>query len=258
MIEEKKILVNQINTNYKITGQGEPILILHGWGGSSDSWQKVQEVLAIQGYKVIVPDLPGFGKSDYPRFPWTLDDYVQWLNDFTSALDFNVFFLLAHSFGGRIAIRFALKQRSKIKKLILCSSAGIKENPDFKTKVIIFLAKLGKKIFSWKILASFEGIFRKSFHRILCHRDYIKASPVMKATMKNILAEDLAGNLSSIKNETLIVWGEDDKMVPVKNAYFFKEKIGNSQLEVLKGVKHGIHLAEPEKLSEIILKFLHS
>ncbi len=65
-MEEKELLINNLRANYKIAGQGPAILILHGWGGSSDSWLKVQEILANQGYRVVGPDFAGFGKSKSP------------------------------------------------------------------------------------------------------------------------------------------------------------------------------------------------
>ena len=78
----------------------------------------------------------------------------------------------------------------------------------------------------------------------------------MKETIKKVLDEDLLSDLSKIKTKTLIVWGSVDKMVPLKYAHIFKEKIENSRLEIMPKVGHSPHLEDPKKLSEIILKFL--
>ena len=125
-MKEKKILINGLKTNYKIAGLGPAILILHGWGGGSNSYIPVQKFLAGAGYKVIVPDLPGFGKSEPPLSAWGVSDYVEWVNEFVNNQGLEKFFLLAHSFGGRVAIKFAVKHPEKILNLILYEAAGIK------------------------------------------------------------------------------------------------------------------------------------
>ena len=78
----------------------------------------------------------------------------------------------------------------------------------------------------------------------------------MKEVMKRVLAEDLFIYLDGIKSKTLIVWGEKDKLVPVKHAYIFKEEIKDSRLEIIKKIGHSPHLEASEKFSNIILDFL--
>lgn len=256
MIEEKTILIDNLKINYKIAGQGPVILILHGWGGSSDSWIKVQEILAKEGYQVICPDLPGFGKSKTPFKPWNVVDYAKWLFAFTNFLNLERFFVVAHSFGGRVAIKFAIIYPEKLKSLILCSSAGIKPKPGLKTRIIFRLAKIGNAIFTPKILTRFQNGTRNLFYIFLRHHDYVKANGTMKETIKKVLDEDLLNNLPQIKTKTLIIWGSADRLVPVKYAHIFQEKIENSKLEILAKIGHSPNLEAPKKLAKIILDFL--
>lgn len=257
-MREEKVLINGLEVNFKIGGEREPLLILHGWGGSSDSWIRVQEILANKGYKVICPDFPGFGKSKTPISPWNVDNYVDWLKDFINLLNLENFFLLAHSFGGRVAIRFATLYPEKIKSLILCASAGIKPKPRPHQKIFRVLAKIGNALFSRKPFIRFQNGARNYFYMLLRQRDYLRADGTMKKTIKKVLGEDLLSDLPKIKTKTLIIWGQDDKMVPLKYAYIFKEKIKNSELEILPKIGHSPHLEVPEKLSEIITHFLRS
>ena len=76
---EKIVFVDNLKINLKVVGQGEPVLILHGWGSSIKSWLRVQEFLAEKGFKVIVPDLPGFGESSVPEKAWTVLDYKNFI-----------------------------------------------------------------------------------------------------------------------------------------------------------------------------------
>lgn len=256
MIEEKEILINNLKANYKIAGEGPAILVLHGWGGSSDSWIKVIQILTKEGLKVICPDFPGFGKSKTPLEPWSIDDYIKWVVDFANSQNLEDFFIISHSFGGRVAIKFVANYPERVKGLILCASAGIKPKPGLKTKIIFRLSKIGNAIFTPKYLVRFKDGTRNLFYVFLRHKDYVKANGTMKETIKKVLEEDLLPDLSKIKTKTLIIWGKNDKMVPLKYAYFFKENIENSKLEIIPKVGHSPHLEVPEKLSEIILKFI--
>ena len=255
-MEEKFISINNLEINYKIAGSGPAILILHGWNGSSDSWSKVSEMLAENGFKVICPDFPGFGKSKTPFQPWCVDDFVKWFYELRNSLKLENFFLLAHSFGGRVAIKFAIKYPEKVKSLILCASAGIKPKPELKTRIIFWLAKIGNAIFTPKPLARFKDGTQNLFYLFLRHKDYVKADGTMKETMKNVIQEDVLPLLSQIQTKTLIIWGDRDKLVPVKYGHIFKENIPNSKLEILPKIGHSPNLEAPEKLAQIILNFL--
>ena len=255
-MEEKEIFINGLKINYKIAGEGPAILILHGWGGSSDSWLRVQEILSKENYSVIVPDFPGFGKSITPLEPWGIGDYSNFLLRFIEELGLEEFFVVAHSFGGRVAIRFVGQYPEKIKRLILCDSAGIKAKPELKTKIIYWIARIGNAAFTPKHLIRLKDKVRNLFYIFLRHKDYVKADGTMRETIKKVLEEDLLGDLSKVTTKTLIVWGNIDRMVPVKFAHIFKENIKDSRLEILPKVGHSPHLEVPEKLSEIILEFL--
>ncbi len=235
-----------------------PILILHGWGGSSRSWTGVKDVLVSQGFNVFVPDLPGFGEEKPSETPWTVSDYENWVLNFAQQNKLEKFFLLGHSNGGRIAIKLSAKHPEKVAGLILCGSAGIKVKPGFKTKIIILVAKIGNAVFSPSILKRFKDSARNLFYIFLRGKDYVKARGVMKETFKEVLAEDLLPYLSKIETKTLLVWGEKDKMVPIKQAYIFKEQIKNSKLEILPKMSHVPHLENPEKLAGTIINFIQS
>lgn len=255
-MKEEKVLINSLWTNYKISGNSlKTILILHGWGGSSDSWKKVIQILS-NNFKVICPDLPGFGKSDFPTKPFTLDDYVNWLSLFSQKLNLSKFFLLGHSFGGRIAIKFSILNPQKIEKLILVNSAGIESYKTFPTRIAFFFAKVGNFLFSKKCFVQFKNFFSQIFYFLFRIQDYAKAKGVMRETMKNIVSEDLLSQLSKISCDTLIVWGKKDKILPLKYAFLFKEKIPNSQLIFLQNTGHSPHLEVPEKLSQVLLQNL--
>jgi len=256
MIEEKKLQILGIETNYKVAGKGPVLLILHGWGGSSDSWQKVIDILEKENIKLIVPDFPGFGKSKTPPQAWSVQNFVEWLKEFLENLKIDKFFLLGHSFGGRVAIKFAVNFPEKLKALILVNSAGIKPKWGPKETLIFYLALLGNAIFAKNFLKRFKDKARNIFYRFFRDRDYGKAKEEMKETMKKVIEEDLFPLLPQIRVKTFILWGEKDNVVPLKYGKMMKEKIENSELIIFPNVRHSPHLEIPEKFSEKIIEIL--
>ncbi|MCX6760644.1 MAG: alpha/beta hydrolase [Candidatus Nealsonbacteria bacterium] len=257
-MREEVVTINNLKINYKIAGNGPAVLLLHGWGGSSDSWLEVEEFLVKENYFVIAPDLPGFGKSAPPPEPWGIQDYSDFIFNFTEKLKLDSFFLLGHSFGGRIAIKFSGQHADKLKSLILCDAAGIRIEPNIKTKTIMAAAKVGNVLFSHRLFAVIKERLRNIFYFLLRNRDYVKADGVMRETIKKALGENLFSELPKIKVKTLIVWGEADQLVPVKCAHVFNKKIVGSQLNIMPKIGHSPHLEAPEKLSQIIIYFLKS
>lgn len=255
MIEDR-IKLKNVLTNYKISGGGKPLLILHGWGGSSNSWDKIREILSKKGYRVVSPDFPGFGKSQNPDFPWNLDDYVEWATGMIKYAELENFVLIGHSFGGRVAIKIAARYPDMVRRLILCSPAGVKMKPTVFSSLMLLLSELGNYFLSSKYLQVVKDFLRGMIYFLIKNRDYVKADGLMKEVMKKVLKEDLFFYLSRIEAKTLIVWGEIDKIVRIKYAKIFKENIKDSQLVVLPKIGHSPHLEEPQKLAQIIEDFL--
>jgi len=258
MFEERQILINGLQINYKMAGEGEPLLILHGWGGSSNSWIEVQKILAKEGLKVIVLDLPGFGKSKSPPLPWGVEDYNRFVSNFIGEIGLEKVNLMGHSFGGRIAIKFAVLHPERLKKLILCASAGIKHPLNFFQSIILKLSIFGNFLFSKRPFKRYKDVAQNFFYSLLRHKDYAKAKGVMKETLKKVLEEDLKPELCQIKTNTLLIWGSKDKAVPLEDVYLMKENIPQSVLEIIQGTSHTPNLEVPEKLAEVILRFIES
>ena len=253
---ENQISIDDLKVNYKIAGEGFPFLILHGWGGSSNSWNVVQDILSKSGYKVISIDLPGFGKTPSPQVPWEIKDYSDFILKFVEKLKLGKIILLGHSFGGRISIKFASLHPERLEKLVLFASAGIKHPWNFRKRIIYSFVAIGNFILSPKFLRRVKDLARNIFYISIRQRDYTKVKGAMRETFKKVVDEDLAPDLSRISTNTLIVWGERDNAVPLADAYFIKEKISKSILKIIPNVGHTLNLENPEKLSETILKFL--
>jgi len=273
-MEEKKISINNLELNYKIAGEDQRILnskgikvlpsetrqvlILHGWGGSSDSWAKVTDILANNGFKVVCPDFPGFGKSKTPFSPWDLNDYTAWVDEFIKFLNLEKFILIGHSFGGRVAIKFSVKYPEKISKLILVAAGGaesIETSNELEKKVLKNFSSFMKK---FSFLPGYDFL-RKIFYRFIIKKtDYLKVEGILKEIFKKVIKENLIPYLTEIKPKTLIVWGKKDDIFPLREGILMKEMIPDSKIEILENIKHNPHAEAPEKLTEILIDFLRS
>ena len=149
---EQKVLVKNLEINYKVFEEAgfvrnNVLLIVHGWGSSSDRWSKIGQEIAENGFRVIIPDMPGFGKSETPKTPWDFNSYVGFVEEFTKTLNLENFYLLGHSFGGAVAVKIAIDVPQKINKLFLVACSCIRKRTAFKK----YLAKISKiiKVFSF-------------------------------------------------------------------------------------------------------------
>jgi pimeloyl-ACP methyl ester carboxylesterase len=229
------------------------LIILHGWGSLKERWLEVKSLVS-QDINVVVMDLPGFKKETELSRVLDLDDYVDWFKEFAQEFD-EPFFLLGHSFGGRIAIKFAAENPERLKGLILVSSAGIIPKKKFSRNIVSKTAQFGK-VFSF---VPFYKLFRKGFYKYILRRtDYIQAEklPYLKETFKNVIKEDLRQYFSKIKTRCLIVWGDKDDMTPLSDGRLMAQEIPNSRLEILRGIGHFPYTQNPKLLAKKIRKFV--
>jgi len=239
----------------------ETILILHGWGIGSKTWSRVKKDLEGRGCEVFVPDLPGFGSNPAPAKPWAIDDYADWVRDYCDKNNLSQFFLVGHSFGGGIAVKFFNRYSEKVKRLILVAPALVREKT-YRYYLALTFAKSGKLLFSIPGLSYFQPIARKILYSLIGSRDYYKLETektlTMKDTFKKVISEDLRPYLKNIKVPTLLIWGKKDNMTPFKYTNLINKEISTLRFEAVADGEHVLNLQNPEILVEKIIKFIRS
>jgi len=230
-----------------------PILILHGWGSSSKKWESVKEILESKGFEVYTPDLPGFGTSSPPEKPWSVDDYRDWVEKFCEKNNLSQFFLLGHSFGGRIAVKLAVKYPERVAGLILCGVPAIRDDSGVRDITMQTSSAFSKK-FSF---LPFYPFLRKLFYKFLVRQsDYINLEGTMKETFKKVVNEDLSAYLPQIRVKTLVLWGEKDEYVPLQMASMIKSRVLNAELLIIPNIGHSPYLEIPNAFAELIINFI--
>lgn len=272
LLKAHKTKVFGLDSHYLAGGQGKPVFMLHGWGGSKDSWKPLYDALEESGldfsqYRFYLLDLPGFGESDEPQKGWAVGDYVQWFEQLVQqiykedGLKGN-FDLIVHSFGGRMLMKMFengfehLNGMPQPEKLVMIAAAGIKPTKTLRLRVAAAAAKLGKSVLAWPGLRRLAPLAQKVLYKVLRTHDYEKTSGVMRETFIKVIDEDLRDCLSEIHTPSLIVWGTKDSYLPVKDARVIHEKIAGSELHIINGGRHGIHKTHAKEIAGWIKNFL--
>lgn len=247
------IKIKGINVHCEVTGEGAPVLILHGWGASSEVMKTA--AASFEGkMKVYNLDLPGFGKSDEPvEDDWNIYSYADFVKEFCEKAGIVNPVILAHSFGGRIALILAGKKMMDINKMILTGCAGIKPKRGVDYYIKVYTYKLGKK--AGKVLGKLSPGYEEKLKQKHGSADYAAASNKMRAVMVRTVNEDLKYLLPEIKVPCLLVWGENDDATPLSDGQLMEKVIPDSGLVTMPGSGHYAFLENAAWFGNIVRSF---
>lgn len=244
-----------IKIRYKLSGEGPAIILMHGWGCRAETLESVAHIAAEQ-HTVYNIDFPGFGLSPEPPAVWGVEDYTNMLEKFVSALGIENPILLGHSFGGRVGILYA--SRNKVDKLILVDAAGIKPRRSLGYYFKVYSFKAGKVIS--RIFLGRQRAERR-IERMRAARasaDYAAASPRMRAILSRVVNEDLRSVMPAIKASTLLVWGENDTATPVSDARIMERLIPDAGLVSFPACGHYSFLDNPFQFAAVLRSFINN
>ena len=240
--------------------ESKHIVILHGWGSNPGRWKAIYENLNSIGKNftlVHTPFLPGFDPKKPIKKPYFVQDYAKWLDEYLTKNNIKKPVIVGHSNGGRIAIYYASHYQN-ISQLVLISAAGI-PNPNLllkiKKTVFLTLSKTGRKILALFGSENLLDSAQKLLYKVARESDYLKATPVMRDTMLNLLAYNAYFDLPKIVVPTLCIWGENDTATPLWMGEEMHRRIQNSKLKILEG-GHNIHIAHSKEVTELIKDFV--
>lgn len=233
------------------------ILILHGWRLSGDKYINLAKLLSSgKHFQVFSPDMPGFGKEEIPLRPFSLNDYVDFIDKFLKKKKINRTFIIGHSFGGRVAIKFASLFPQKVEKVVLTGVPGFLPVSNLKVKFFLLVSKTGKLLFSLPLLSILEKKARNVLYKISGASDYAHTSGTMRETFKLIIREDLAESMKKLRIPVKLVWGELDTTVPVGIAYKMNMVIGGSKLTVINKATHRLPYENYQDFFQAVKSFL--
>lgn len=250
--------VKGLNINYEEKGEGDLIVLLHGWGSNIKLFANLIDLLS-KKYKVVAMDMPGFGGSDEPPAAWDVSGYVDFVIDFIKDYNVKEVMLLGHSFGGRVIIKMhSLKELPfKVTKVILVDSAGIMPPKSNKKSWRTRYYKMGKAVLSTKFMQKIAPDALENFRKKMGSADYAAASPMMRQVMVKVVNEDLEPYLPNIKCPTLLVWGVNDTATPLSDGEKMEKLIPDAGLVKLENAGHYSFLEQQFTFNRVMCSFMN-
>ena len=240
-------------------GNGFPLVLIHGFLGSSKMWKPQIDFFKYH-FRVITPDLPGFGRSKKAKSCNSIQSIANLLLDRLEEKKIDKFHLLGHSMGGMIAQEMVKKNGGKISKLVCYSTGPIGEMPGrFETvdQSRENIKKNGLEVTAKNIAQTWFVLGEKAKYFDLClesgKQTSIEAADNALIAIKNW---DGVKNLQDIKNNTLIIWGDKDKSYNLGQVQILEKYISDSNLVIFKGCAHNVHLEQPDQFNHTIKDFL--
>ncbi len=250
---DKSVKIENVGFHYTVEGDGDPMILMHGWGCDSSTLRSIARTAALT-HKVYSIDFPGFGLSSEPSDVWGVEEYTRFLENWIKAENISNPVLLGHSFGGRVGILYA--SRNQVKKLILVDAAGVKPKRKLSYYVKVYSFKLTRR---W-----FELIYGKEKARERIEKarakkgsqDYRNASHMMRRILSKVVNEDLKSVMPCISAPTLLIWGENDTATPLQDAKIMERLIPDAGLVSFPGCGHYSFLDNPVQFASVIRSFL--
>ena len=240
-------------------GKGFPLVLVHGFLGSSKMWKPQIDFFKYY-FRVITPDLPGFGRSNKAKSHNSIQSIANLLLDCLEEKKIDKFHLLGHSMGGMIVQEMAKKSGGKISKLV-CYSTGPKGEMPGRFETVDQsrenIKKNGLEVTAKNIAQTWFVLGEKAKYFDLC-LEAGKQTSIEAADNALIAIKNWHGvkNLQDIKNNTLIIWGDKDKSYNLGQVQTLEKNISDSNLVIFKGCAHNVHLEQPDQFNHTIKDFL--
>ncbi len=262
-----------VTIKYNEVGDGPPIILLHGFGASSYTWRYIRGPLS-KSNRVICFDLKGFGDSDKPDDPYySASDQAELIAAFIEQRNMDNVTIVGNSFGGAVGLNVfekLSKRSNRIRRIVLIDSVAPNQvlPNHVRLATVPWIAGLGISIMPANSLA--KGILKGAFYdetkispdAINVYAGYIRLPGAKKAfvrTVRHIFSDQppqLWEHLNSIHLPVLIVWGEGDKIIPVRNGRKFQQDIPGARSVIIPECGHMPQEEKPKETTEAILQFL--
>ena len=240
---------------------GKILILLHGLGASAERWSRVIPTLS-RDYRVIAPDIIGFGYSDKPAVEYTMDFFIDFFRSFLDNLGISKASIIGSSLGGHIASEFAIRFNHIVEKLVLVSPAGMmrKSSPTLDRYIMAALYPEYQRVCDTfrEMVYDPNAVNQEILMDFLNRMSLPNAKYAFMSTLLGIrYAPRLTGRLSNIAAPTLLVWGENDTTIPMTEYANQYNGIPNmEELVVIKKCRHIPPVEKPATFNRIVLRFL--
>ncbi len=277
-MEQKELSIHGKRLKYRLGGQGPLLLLIHGMAGSATTWKQVMPALS-EHFTLLAPDLLGHGHSEKSKGDYSLGSMASTLRDLIIGLGYERATVVGQSYGGGVAMQFAYQYPELCERLVLVDAGGLgKEvNPLLRmltlpgSEALLLVAcappvrhiveAIGRAVF-WKKLQNAPVI--PELWRSYASLGDVQARRAFLRTLRAVI--DPRGQAVSANDKlylaagipTLIIWGENDRIIPVEHAHAAHEAIPGSWLEIIEGVGHYSHCEAPDRFVTALTEFIEA
>lgn len=272
--QDQYVKVGNINTRFWAAGDdGTTVILVHGLGGSVENWMLNINALA-QHHRVYAIDLAGFGRSDKTQVLRSLSHGAQFVSDFMEVQRIENASLVGNSMGGGVTLQFAIQFPSKVEKLVLANSAGLGKESALVLRLAALpligelLTRPSRKgtVRFWKECVYDPALLTDELVELYYHLASLPgAQKSFLATLRGgcnfwgqraDMIRSIVDNLATITTPTLILWGQQDRILPVAHARVAEGRIPNATLQILDYCGHMPQFERPEEFNALVLEFL--
>ena len=265
-----------IKLSYSDRGAGKPVLLIHGFGASSYSWRHINDSLALNN-RVIAVDLKGFGNSPKPRDDqYSVYEQSRLIRNFILEQNLEDLTIIGHSFGGGVALVTAVYLTNThpglIEKLILMDNVAYRQKLPGFVEIIAtpILGPLSVQLLPnrYQVRSLLEEVYfndklvpEAAIEHYAMGLEQANAKYALITAARQLIPDDLdqfSKNYKTLKIPTLIIWGRNDEIIPLKIGKRLHQDIPNSSLKVLNNAGHAIHEEEPDRILPILHEFLQN
>lgn len=272
--KDQYVQVGNIRTRFWVLGDGQSsAILLHGLGGYLENWEDNVAAIA-QSRRVYALDLVGFGRSDKPHVKYSIPYLTEFVHEFMIVQDIDRTALIGESMGGAIALQFALQYPQLVEKMVLAASVGFgKEGSIFLR--IMSLPILGD-LFARPSREGTAQFLRQIFHdQDLITDDWIEESFEMSSLqgakrcflsalrsicniwgVRSVVYQPILNRLELIEVPTLVIWGAQDRFLPVRHAHQAVKRLPNARVHIFDSCGHVPNIERAEEFNALVLDFL--
>lgn len=247
--------IQDMRTAEVVIGEGQPIVMLHGWGAHSGLITPLAEKLVPMGYKCYVPDLPGFGQTAAPQVGWSVHDYVKWVIAYLDAHQLDKVYLFGHSHGGRLGLVLGAEHGNRIIKMTLADPAGVRPKPSNSGQLRLKTYRLVLNTLQSVGMKPQAEQLRTWYSERYGSADYKAAKGTMRDTLVKVVNEDLLPFAARVKPSTILFWGSKDEDTPLWQGQLLEQTIPDAGLVVWEGAGHYSYLERAADTARVMDHF---
>ena len=252
--------INGVALHYEQSGSGDRhVLMLHGWGCSCSHFDPIIRSMQ-DDYSITAVDFPAHGSSGKPPEPWGVRDFAECIKQLIIQTGIAPCDIIAHSFGGRVALYLAAESPELVRRLVLTGCAGLKLPPDpvrqKRAKRYRMLKNIYQSIGKIKCLKPFADRGISVLRQKYGSSDYNALDDEMKKTFVRVISEDLSPLFPRIHASTLLIWGEKDTETPLWMGQKMEKEIPDAGLVVFEGDDHFAYLHQWARFVTVVRTFL--